>query len=67
VATRSKAWVYSCPVLGLQFQIPPGVWMSVSSECCVLSGRGLCDGPVPRPEESCRMCMRACVCVIECD
>jgi hypothetical protein len=20
----------------------------------VLSGRGLCDGPIPRPEESCR-------------
>jgi hypothetical protein len=21
-------------------------------ECYVLSGRGLCDGPIPRPEES---------------
>ena len=20
-------------------------------ECCVLSGRGLCDGPIPRPGE----------------
>jgi hypothetical protein len=29
--------------------------MSVSCECCVLSGRGLCDGLVPRPEESYRM------------
>jgi hypothetical protein len=27
------------------------VWMSVSCECCVLSGRGLCDGLIPRPEE----------------
>jgi hypothetical protein len=29
--------------------------MSVSGECCVMSGRGLCDGLVPRPEESYRM------------
>jgi hypothetical protein len=28
----------------------------------VLSGRGLCDGPIPRPEESYRMW-----CVFECD
>jgi hypothetical protein len=26
--------------------------MSVSCECCVLSGRGLCDGPILRLEES---------------
>ena len=24
-------------------RIPPGAWMSVCRECCVLSGRGLCD------------------------
>jgi hypothetical protein len=29
--------------------------MSVSCECCVLSGRALCDGLIPRPEESYRM------------
>jgi hypothetical protein len=29
--------------------------MSVSCECCVLSGRGLCDGLIPRPEESYRL------------
>jgi hypothetical protein len=29
---------------------------------CVLSGRGLCDGPIPRPEESYRLW-----CVSECD
>jgi hypothetical protein len=29
--------------------------MSVCCECCVLSGRGLCDGLVTRPEESYRM------------
>jgi hypothetical protein len=28
----------------------------------VLSGRGLCDGPIPRPEKSCRLW-----CVSECD
>ena len=28
--------------------------MSVCSECCVLSGRGLCDGLITRPEESYR-------------
>jgi len=26
--------------------------MNVSCECCVLSGRGLCDVPIPHPEES---------------
>jgi hypothetical protein len=36
--------------------------MSVSCECCVLQGRGLCDGPIPRPEESNRLW-----CVIVCD
>jgi hypothetical protein len=25
--------------------------MSVSCECCVLPGTGVCDGPIPRPEE----------------
>jgi hypothetical protein len=44
-----------------------GVWMSVSCECCVLSGRGLCDGPIPRPEESYRLYVCVSVCVIECD
>jgi hypothetical protein len=42
-------------LLGLWVRIPPGAWMSVSCECCVLSGRGLCDGLITRPEESYRM------------
>jgi hypothetical protein len=29
--------------------------MSVCCECCVLSGRGLCDELVTRPEESYRL------------
>jgi hypothetical protein len=36
--------------------------MFVSSTVFVLSGRGLCDGPIPRPEESYRLW-----CVSECD
>jgi hypothetical protein len=36
--------------------------MSVSYEYCVLSGIGLCDWPIPRPEESYRLW-----CVSECD
>jgi hypothetical protein len=34
-------------LLGLRVRIPPGALMSVSCKCCVLSGRGLCDGPIP--------------------
>ena len=33
------------------FESRPGTWMSVSCECCALSGRGLCDGLITRPEE----------------
>jgi len=29
--------------------------MSVCCECCVLLGRGLCDGLITRPEESYRL------------
>jgi hypothetical protein len=36
-------------------KIPLGAWMSVSCECCVLSGRGLCDGLITRLEESYRV------------
>jgi len=39
-------------LLRLWFRIPPGAWMFVCCECCVLSGRGLCDGLITRPEES---------------
>ena len=36
--------------------------MFVCCECCVLSGRGLCDGLITRPEESYRL-----GCVVVCD
>ena len=43
-------------LVGLRFRIPPGVgWISVSSECCVLSGRDLCDEPITPPEEFYRL------------
>jgi hypothetical protein len=42
-------------LLGLRVRIPPRAWMSVCCECCVLSGRGLCDGLITRPEESYRV------------
>ena len=41
---------------------PTGAWIFVCCECRVLSGRGLCDEPITRPEESYRLC-----CVVVCD
>jgi len=38
--------------------------MFVCCECCVLSGRGLCDGLITRPEESYRL-WRVVVCDLE--
>jgi len=34
--------------------------MSVCCECCVLSGRGLCDELITRPEESYRLWFVVC-------
>ena len=47
-----KSWV----------RIPPGAWIFVCCERRVLSGRGLCDELITRPEESYRLC-----CVVVCD
>ena len=52
-------------LLGMRIRIPPGAWLSVSCRCCVLPGRGLCDGRITRPEEFYRVCV--CVCVSGCD
>jgi len=49
-------------LLRLWVRVPPGAWMDVCCECCVLSGRRLCDEPITRPEESYRLC-----CVVVCD
>jgi hypothetical protein len=35
--------------------IPPCAWMFVCFECCVMPGRGLCDGLITRPKESDRL------------
>jgi hypothetical protein len=35
--------------------------MFVCCECCVFSGRGLCDELIARPEESCRLWCVVCV------
>ena len=43
-------------------RIPPGAWVFVCRECCVLSGRGLCDELITCPEESYRLW-----CVVVCD
>jgi hypothetical protein len=51
VAARSKG-----------FESHPGALMSVCCECCMLSGRGLCDELITRLEESYRLC-----CVVVCD
>ena len=42
-------------LLGLRVRIPPEAWMFVCCECPMLSGRGLCDGLIPHPEESYRL------------
>jgi len=49
-------------LLGSWVRIPPGAWVFVCCECCVLSGRVLCDELITRPEESYRLW-----CVVVCD
>ena len=49
-------------LLGLRVRIPPVAWMFVCCECFVLSGRGLCDELITRPEETYRLW-----CVVVCD
>ena len=43
-------------------RIPPGAWIFVCCECGVLSGRGLGDELITRPEESYRLW-----CIVVCD
>ena len=57
VAARSKALVYGRSSVEIV-----RAWMFVCPKRCVLSGRGLCDGLITRPEESYRMW-----CVVLCD
>jgi len=55
-------WPAAARLLRSWVRIPPGAWIFVCCECRVLSGRGLCDELITRPEESYRLC-----CVIVCD
>ena len=50
-------------LLGLWVWIPLGTWLSFCCECCVLSGKDLCDGPITCPVKS----YWVCVCVTKCD
>ena len=61
MAARSKAWVYGRSLAGTVGSNPAG-GRDVCVECCVLSGRGLSDGLITRPEESYRLW-----CVVVCD
>ena len=49
-------------LLRLWVGIPPGAWMFFCCECCVWSGRGLCDELITLREESYRLW-----CVVVCD
>jgi hypothetical protein len=62
VAAQSKAWVYGRSPAGIVGSNPTGAWMFVCSECCVLSGRGLCDELITLPDETYRL-----RCVVVCD
>ena len=55
VAARSKDWVCGRWPAGIAGSNPTGVGMDVCRECCVLSGTGLCDRLITRPEESYRV------------
>jgi hypothetical protein len=54
VATWSKAWVCD-RLLAETVGSNPAGGMSISCERCVLSDRGLIDGPITRPE--CGVCV----------
>jgi len=56
VAARTKAVSlrpFACWDFGFESHWGHGCF--VCCECCVLSGRGLCDGLITRPEESYRL------------
>jgi hypothetical protein len=55
VSAQSKAWVCGRLPAEIVGSKPTGAWMSLCDECCVLSGRGLCDELITRPEESYRL------------
>ena len=52
MAARFRRGATAARLTGIVGSNPTGACMSVYCECCVLSGRGLCDGPITHPEES---------------
>jgi hypothetical protein len=52
VVLRSKEWVCSRSLAGIAGSNPA---RDMNVSCCVLSDRGICDGPISPPEESFRM------------
>jgi hypothetical protein len=57
VAARPKAWVCGRSLAETGGSNPPEACMSFSCERCTLSGIGFCDGPIPRPENSYKVCV----------
>jgi hypothetical protein len=53
---------HAAHLLKLWVRIPRGAWIFVCCEYRVLSGRGLCDELITRPEESYQLC-----CIVVCD
>ena len=62
VASRSKAQVCGRSPAEIVGSNPTGAWKFVCCDCYVLSGRGLCDELITRPEESYGLW-----CVVVCD
>jgi hypothetical protein len=60
VASWPKALAWATHLLGLWVPILQGAWMSVSCQCCVLSGRDLCARMITYPQKSYRVW---CVCL----
>ena len=55
-------WPVAARLLRSWVRILPGAWIFVCCECRVLSGKGLCDELITRPEDSYLLC-----CVVVCD
>jgi hypothetical protein len=59
-AERPKSKICGSTLAGIGVRIPPEASTSVSCECIVLSRRGLCDEPNPRPESTTKSGMSVC-------
>jgi len=63
VAALTKAWVFGRSLAEIAGSIAPWTEMSFCCECCVLSCRGLCVGPITCRGILPRVCVCVCVCV----